>query len=357
MIINQPPVTYSSIVKIGEDINELEKNSGHKYLKLHRGIMDVTTIDLNAIVGDFDFNLKSLQHYGPNNGDVDLIKTIKTKFHLNDHHILITPGGMAALDLTINSIFNTNFKVPRYHWGSWNKILKVHNKEITSFNDFDLKNTHFQEDDVYMLCVPSNPTGWAPKLDDLKEFIERAQKSNVTVILDLPYYYLFNHEDDKIYELFYDNVIVISSFSKSLGLPGFRIGYVATKNQNLFDAMKIRSLYKYNSISNLPQSVVEEVLNIGFRFVRKYKEKTVNDIQQNIDYLEKRGFIFEEYPSKPVGPFCIINLDYDTLLKHKISSVPLNKFSIDKDVSDQYSRISVAVNHNDFVKYFDGILN
>jgi len=357
MIVNKPTVTYSSIVQIGENIAELEKNSGKKYLKLHRGVMDVTTIDLNSIVGDFDFNLKSLQQYGPNNGDLDLVTTIKSKFHLKNHHVLVTPGGMAALDLTINSIQNENFKVPKYHWGSWNKILKLHDKKITSFNDFNLKEVTLKEGEIYMLCIPSNPTGWAPQLQELKEFIERAQKSNTTVILDLPYYYLFNSEEDKIYELFYDNVIIVSSFSKSLGLPGFRVGYVATKNQNLFDAMKIRSLYKYNSISNLPQSVVEEVLNIGSGIVRKYREKTVSHIQENIDYLERKGFLFEEYPTKPVGPFCIVNLSYDKLLENKISSVPLNKFSIDKGVSEQYSRISVAVDHDEFVKYFDKILN
>jgi len=355
MIVSRPPVTYSSIVKIGEDINKLEVESGGKYLKLHRGVMDVTTIDLNSVVGDFDFNLKSLQHYGPNNGDTDLIKTIKSKFHLPEHHVLITPGGMAALDLTINSIYNETFRIPRYHWGSWNKILKTHNKEIKSFNDFNLKDVFLHPNDVYMLCIPSNPTGWAPKLQELKEFVERAKKIGTTIILDLPYYYLFNSEDDKIYELFYDNVIIVSSFSKSLGLSGFRVGYVATKNTSLFEAMKIRSLYKYNSISNLPQLVVDEVLNTGYRFVKKYKEKTTSDIQKNIDYLEKRGFLFEEYPSKPVGPFCIITLSYEQLLEHKISSVPLNKFSLDSDVSDKYSRISVAVKHEDFVDYFDRI--
>jgi len=353
MIVNKPTVTYSSIVQIGENIAELEKNSGKKYLKLHRGVMDVTTIDLNSIVGDFDFNLKPLQQYGPNNGDLDLVTTIKSKFHLKNHHVLVTPGGMAALDLTINSIQNENFKVPKYHWGSWNKILKLHDKKITSFNDFNLKEVTLKEGEIYMLCIPSNPTGWAPDLNDLSEFIERAKELNVTIILDLPYYYLFNSEDDKIHELFYDNVIVVSSFSKSLGLPGFRIGYVATKNKELFEAMKIRSLYKYNSISNLPQWVIDEVLNIGSTVVKKYKEKTVTNIQENIDYLEKRGFLFNEYPTKPVGPFCIVNLNYEQLLDKEISSVPLNKFSIDKDVSEQYSRISVAVGHEEFVKYFD----
>ena len=37
MEVNFSPSTYSSIVEIGELANKLEKESGQKYLKLHRG--------------------------------------------------------------------------------------------------------------------------------------------------------------------------------------------------------------------------------------------------------------------------------------------------------------------------------
>lgn len=357
IIVDKPSVTYSSIVEIGEEINRLELNTKEKYLKLHRGVMDVSTIDLNSILKDFDFNTKSIQQYGPNNGDTQLISTIKTKFNIPDHDVLITPGGMAALDLVINTIYNKTFVLPKYHWGSWNKILKTHNKEIESFDDFNLQNVKLNKNNVYMLCVPSNPTGWSPDVKTLKDFIERSKKEEVTLILDLPYYHLFNSENDKIFESFHDNIILVSSFSKSLGLSGFRVGYVATKNKNLHEAMRIRSLYKYNSISTLPQQIIEKILTseIGELTLNEYKTKTKNCIKKNIDYLDYRNFLFQEYPSKPVGPFCIVNLEYDFLLKNRVSSVPLNKFSLVKEISNKYSRISVAVDHETFVNYFNKI--
>ena len=88
MNVNTSPVTYSSIVEIGELATKLEKETGDKYLKLHRGVMDVTTIDLNLISQTIDFNQKKIQQYGGNDGDAGLIDTIKNKFHLNNHYVI-----------------------------------------------------------------------------------------------------------------------------------------------------------------------------------------------------------------------------------------------------------------------------
>jgi aspartate aminotransferase len=356
MKVNTAPVTYSSIVQIGELVQKLEKETGDKYLKLHRGVMDVTTIDLNSFSQDIDFNQKKIQQYGGNDGDSELIKTIKDKFHLNDHYVMTVPGGMATLDVVINSLSDKTFWLPKYHWGSWNKILTIHSKDIKTFNDFDIKNVEVDEG-VVMLCYPSNPTGYAPKFEDLKAFADICKQRNQTLILDLPYYYLFNEMNDRIYELYSDNVIILSSFSKSVGLSGLRVGYIATKNKELYDTMKIRSLYKYNSISTVPQEIINQLLtsNQGQMAFDNYREETKEHVTENIKYLSDNGLLFDEYTDIPTGPFAIINKTFDELLSHKISSVPLNKFTFrnTEDRLKSFSRISVSVDHNLFVEYFD----
>jgi aspartate aminotransferase len=362
MKVNHSPVSYSSIVEIGERTNLLEKTTGEKYLKLHRGVMDVDMIDLNSFMKEFDYNLKSVQQYGGNDGDANLIEVIKDKFHLKGHYVMTAPGGMATLDLVINSLDEENFWIPKYHWGSWNKILKIHNKNTREFDDFNIGN--FKAFDpilghsgVVMLCYPSNPTGWSPDFEDLKRFLNHSKENNITVILDLPYYYLFNEMSNPIHELFYDNVIVLSSFSKSMGLSGMRIGYIATKNQELYNSLKIRSLYKYNSISTVPQQIITKLLstNSGQVALENYRTKTQDSIKKNIQYLKDRGFLFDEYPSTPTGPFAIVNINFDVLLFNKISSVPLHKFSLNRTVNPQFSRISVSVPHDTFKQYFDNV--
>ena len=359
MKVNHSPVSYSSIVEIGERTLHLEKTTGETYLKLHRGVMDVDMIDLNSFMSDFDYNQKSVQQYGGNDGDSVLVNVIKDKFHLKEHYVMTVPGGMATLDVVINSLSDKTFWVPKYHWGSWNKILTIHGKDIKTFNDFDIKNVEVGEG-VVMLCYPSNPTGYAPKFEDLKAFADVCKEKGQTLILDLPYYYLFNDMSDKIYELYSDNVIVISSFSKSVGLSGLRIGYIATKNKELYDTMKIRSLYKYNSISTVPQEIINQLLtsNQGRTAFDNYRMKTKAEITKNIKYLSDNGLLFDEYTDIPTGPFAIINKTFDELLSAKISSVPLNKFTF-KNTEEHLknvSRISVSVDHNLFVEYFDRLM-
>jgi len=354
MKVNTANVTYSSIVQIGENINKIEKETGEKYLKLHRGVMDVTTLDIDSLNLDLNLNNGKTQQYSGNDGSPDLIETIKKEFGL-DGHVVITPGGMAGLDLLINSLGEETIWIPNYHWGSWNKILLTHGKEIKTFDDFNIDD-FMPKSGVVMLCYPSNPTGYCPELDTIKKFLLRSKDFGITVVLDLPYYYLFNEVNDGLSDLFFENVIVVSSFSKSIGLSGYRVGYISTKNEALYQTLRIRSLYKYNSISTLPQNIVNELLKEKTA-ITEYRNKTVDSIKKNIMVLEMNGLLFEEYPGLPTGPFAVVNVSYDELLKNKISSVPLSKFTLSKQLKhENCSRISVAVDHKVFWEYFEKML-
>jgi aspartate aminotransferase len=354
MKINTANVTYSSIVQIGENINKIEKETGDKYLKLHRGVMDVTTLDIDSLNLNLDLNSGKTQQYSGNDGSPELIETIKEEFGL-EGHVVITPGGMAGLDLLINSLGDETIWIPNYHWGSWSKILTTHGKEIKAFDDFKIEE-FMPKSGVVMLCYPSNPTGYCPDVEVIKNFLARSKDAGVTVVLDLPYYYLFSDVNDNLSDFFFDNVIVVSSFSKSIGLSGYRVGYISTKNEALYQTLRIRSLYKYNSISTLPQHIVNELLKEK-KAITEYRKKTVDSIKKNIKILEMNGLLFDEYPNTPTGPFSVVNISYDELLKNKISSVPLSKFSLNRQLKhENCSRISVAVDHKVFWEYFEKML-
>lgn len=354
MKVNTANVTYSSIVQIGENINRIEKETGEKYLKLHRGVMDVVSLDIDSLKMDLDLNSPKLQQYSGNDGSVELIETIKEEFGL-DGHVVITPGGMAGLDLLVNSLGESTVWIPNYHWGSWNKILTTHGKEIKTFDDLNIEG-FMPKEGVVMLCYPSNPTGYCPDVEVIKSFLIRSREAGITVVLDLPYYYLFNDINDGLSDFFFENVIVVSSFSKSIGLSGYRVGYITTKNEELYQTLRIRSLYKYNSISTLPQYIVNELLKEK-NAITEYRKKTVDSIKKNIMVLDMHGLLFDEYPSTPTGPFAVVNVSYDELLKNKISSVPLSKFTLNKQLKhENCSRISVAVDHKVFWEYFEKML-
>jgi aspartate/methionine/tyrosine aminotransferase len=361
MNVSHPDVSYSSIVKIGEDINKLEKQNGKEYLKLHRGVMDVTTIDLKKFYDKLykaDLNSKFVQHYSPNDGIPSLINTVNTMLGIPKHKTLITAGGMASLDLVINSLGDKNFYIPYFHWGSWNKLLKIHDKKIFTYDEFNLDSFR-PNSGVVMFCFPSNPTGYQPRNETIESFLKYAKEKDITVILDLPYYHLFNEFDSGISKWLTDNLILVSSFSKSIGLSGFRIGYVSTSSDELYDALRIRSLYKYNSISVVPQVIINYLLEEHYAqpsksAIREYQQKTVDNITKNIEFLKGANLLMDDYPSTPTGPFVITKLSYDNLLEMNISSVPLSKFNLDGS-HGRFTRISVSVEHQKMVDFLSNI--
>lgn len=349
MKVNKAKVTFSSIVKIGEDVNKIEKETGTKYLRLHRGVMDVTNLDISSSIAKAMYS-PIIDQYGPNDGWPDLINIINEGTPTNTR-TLITPGGMAALDLLIETMDYKTFYVPYFHWGSWNKILTTHDKDIKTFDDFNLGNFR-PRSGVVMLCIPSNPTGYRPSNLELEDFLNYAKNNNIIVILDLPYWDLLC--DEGSYKKYLtNNVIIVSSYSKSLGLSGYRVGSISTLSEELYESMRVRSLYKYNSPATITQYIITDALQNRNEML-DFRKKTADNISKNISFLEKNGLLYEGYPTTPIGPFVITNLSYDELMSKRISSVPLTSFTIDKNPKfENLTRISVAVDNRKFEEYFD----
>jgi aspartate/methionine/tyrosine aminotransferase len=347
MKVNKAKVTFSSIVSIGEEVGRLEKETGEKYLKLHRGVMDVTYLNMDPSIYKAQQS-GQIDQYGPNDGWPDLLQYLNEDMP-EETRTLVTPGGMAALDLVIESMDYKTFYVPKFHWGSWNKILTTHDKEIKTYDDFQLSNFR-PRGGVVMLCVPSNPTGYRPSDKEIEDFLNYAKENNIAVLLDLPYWDLLCDEG-KYKRFISENVVIVSSYSKSLGLSGYRVGSVSTLSEELYQSMRVRSLYKYNSPATITQYIVSNALYERNNML-EFRKETADHIRRNIDFLERNGLLYDGYPSTPVGPFAIVNISYDELMSKKISSVPMTSFTIDKDpIYAGLSRISVAVRNEKFEEY------
>jgi aspartate aminotransferase len=154
---------------------------------------------------------------------------------------------------------------------------------------------------------PNNPTGVIyseETLTKLSNFLEKKEKeygTNIYVISDEPYAKII-YDDAKVPSVLkiFKNSIVVNSFSKSLAIPGERIGYIAVNNsidnaEVLVNAMVFcnRTLGYVNAPA-LMQKVIGEA-SIEDVDVRGYKEK--RDILYN--HLTKIGFSC----IKPQGAF------------------------------------------------------
>jgi len=357
---------YSKITGIGEKVRKLEQETGEKYLYLNQGVNAVCNIKLNEVVKLIDFNSRDIQVYPPMKGRPVLKEAINEDYFnskSNAGNILITGGGMSGLDLVFQTIDVENFYLPTYFWGSYFNILTIRKKTAGFYESYDFlkKNINKFKNSAVVICDPNNPIGDKFNDKDLTELINNLADAGAVVIIDSPYRKVF-FDKDLFYEnvCFNENVILVESFSKSIGLSGQRIGFIHSVNNDFIDELTIRLMYSTNGINGFAQLLVEKIYTTkeGKKAATEFKQTTRSDIKKNIDYLKTRGFIAGEFfnNSQEMGIFTVVNLSEEFLLQHKIASVSLSFFTRkNKEYASNFSRICVSVPHDKLKTYFDKI--
>ncbi|MDE6001729.1 MAG: pyridoxal phosphate-dependent aminotransferase, partial [Clostridia bacterium] len=188
-------------------------------------------------------------------GDYTVRKTVagylNSKFStsLDADNIYMTCGAAASLAITLNAILNAGDEVitfapffPEYkvfceHAGG--KLVAVESEDNTFQIDFNkLEKALTKKTKAVIINSPNNPSGvvYGEKTvsrlaEVLKEF-SRKTASPIYLISDEPYRELvFDGVKVPFIMNYYDNSIVCYSYSKSLSLPGERIGYIAVNGK------------------------------------------------------------------------------------------------------------------------------
>ncbi len=356
---------YSAIVGIGEELKKLERETGQEYLALNRGINNVVKIDLNEIASEIDYNTAAMQFYAPTTGSLSLKKAINSEYFDNKadtDNIMITGGGMNALNILFSTLDVEKIYSHSMFWGAYANILKITKIEQDFYSDYEelAKNPEKFKNSAIIICDPNNPVGNKYSDKRLLEIVETLEKHDVTVIWDGPYRRLFYGNTDNLYQklLQFKNVIITESFSKSVGLSGQRLGFIHTQNEELNKEVGIKLLYCNNGINTFSQILIEKLLTTkkGKKASSDFKKETVKHISRNIQYLIDNKLLASEFYQKstPVGIFVIVNKSYEELLDKNIGSVPLNYFTKRTDIKPKkFSRICVSVPNDKFVSFFD----
>lgn len=175
-------------------------------------------------------------------------------------NLYLTVGAAAALTITIKALANKDDEIivfapffPEYRVfieTAGAKCVPVKCREEDFQIDFSaLQNAINEKTKAVIINSPCNPSGVVFSKDTitkLAELLNNSQKkygNNIYIIADEPYRELvFDDIEVPFVPCFYDNTVVCYSFSKSLSLPGERIGYILVNNKandsaELFDAV------------------------------------------------------------------------------------------------------------------------
>ncbi len=300
-----------------------------------------------------------LHGYTSAQGDLDvreaISSSIKERFgiEMNPNLIYMTCGAAASLSICLKAVFDekggeecivfapffTEYRVFIENAGG--KIVVSEPKEKTLQVDIeDFEKRINENTKAVIVNSPNNPSGVVYSEETIKalcEVLTRKQKEYgkaIYLIADEPYRELVYSGVNVPYLMnYYDNTLVCYSYSKSLSLPGERIGYIAV-NPKMQDAINIylcicgagRSL-GYVCAPSLFQQVIKRCLNAKVN-IEAYKEN--RDLLYNS--LTEYGYDCV----KPDGAFYLFVKAfeddaykfYEKAKKHEILVVPCDDFGV-----------------------------
>ena len=183
-------------------------------------------------------------------GIPELRKAITEKLRLEnslnydpDTELIVTSGAQEALMATLMTLLDEgdHALTPSPHYDEYTRDADILGATLipvptTPESNFtidvaDLRAAITPRTKALVIVNPNNPTGTVLKRQKLMEIAQLAQEMDLIVISDEIYeYYVFDdHEHISMASLpgMHERTITINSFSKSFGMTGLRLGYVA----------------------------------------------------------------------------------------------------------------------------------
>ena len=316
-----------------------------------------------------------MHRYMPNNGRQETRSFVAKQLNklqqatFEDDDICMTVGAAGGLNILLKSLLNEGDEVmvlapffPEYkayadnHGG---KIVVV--KPSADFAlDFDnLENSISSRTTALIINSPNNPSGRVYTSEDIEKVsvvLSRHSKKlgkPIYLISDEPYRnILFDGRTPQFITNHYDNSIIVYSYSKELGIPGERIGYVAV-SPNCVDRLPLREALPFSNrvmgFVNAPalmQRVIplmgDEIIDIGeYENIRNTFHAFLTEI--GFDLFKPQGgfFFFPKSPIEDDFEFCKI------ASKMNILVVPGSLFGL-----PSYFRISYCLKRETIEKSF-----
>lgn len=264
---------------ISSALEKIPKSGIRKLFDLAQGMEGVISLG----IGEPDFDtpshivdaaIKALKDgktsYSQNSGLLELRKAVSEKMEkqneiiVSDDEVMITVGGGEALSLAIQASIKTGNDVivpspsfvayvPTIILSGGNPV-EVECREEDKFilNPDYLEERITENTELLILNTPSNPTGAVLEKNDLEKISDIVVEYNLKIISDEVYESLIyegkKHTSVASLNGMEDSVITVNSFSKTYSMTGWRVGYLSSKDEFLYD--KMLKLHMYGPVCN-----------------------------------------------------------------------------------------------------------
>lgn len=361
----------------GEE-NVFDYSIGNPNIEAPSEIKDIIIKILN------EENTNKLHGYMNNSGYEDvregIAENINVKYNtkLNYENIVMTCGAAGGLNIILKSILNPGDEVIIFapffgeyinYVNNFDGKIKIISADTKSFqpNLKELEKEITSKTKAIIINSPNNPSGviynenTIIKMSKILKMKEEELGSQIYLVSDEPYREII-YDNAKVPCIlnYYDNSFIGYSYSKSLSLPGERIGYVVVNSKIKDFKEMVASLNISNRIlgfvnaPSLFQRVIKESLNleVDSNIYKKNRDLLYNHlIQIGFECMKPEG-TFYLFPKSPIDndvKFC------EDAKKFNILAVPGSTFGC-----PGYFRLSYCISYEKIeksLKAFDNLMN
>ena len=258
-------------------------------------------------------------------------------------NIIMTVGAAGGLNVILKTIINAGDEVLTFapYFGEYRAYVNNFDGVLVEVSpntvDFQPKLDEFEQKitpktKAVIVNTPNNPTGVVYSEETIKKMaaiMEAKQKeygTEIFLISDEPYRELvYDGAEVPYLTKYYDNTIVGYSYSKSLSLPGERIGYlvipdeVADSEDMLSAANVANRILGFVNAPTLQQKIVKACLNekTDISFYDRNREALYNGLKEcGFDCIKPEGafYLFVKSPVENEKEFCEAGKKYNILM-------------------------------------------
>lgn len=258
-------------------------------------------------------------------------------------NIIMTVGAAGGLNVILKTLLNPGDEVIAFapYFGEYRSYTNNYDGVLVEISpntvDFQPKLDEFEakitpKTKAVIVNTPNNPTGVVYSEETIKKLaaiMEAKQKeygTDIYLISDEPYRELVYGDVEVPYlTKYYDNTIVGYSYSKSLSLPGERIGYLVipdevTDSETVLSAANVANrILGFVNAPTLQQKIVKKCLNekTDISFYDRNRETLYNGLKEcGFECIKPEGafYLFVKSPVADEKEFCATGKKYNILM-------------------------------------------
>ncbi|GEL12952.1 aspartate aminotransferase [Lapidilactobacillus concavus DSM 17758] len=309
---------------------------------------------------------ENYSHYAPSFGFIALRQEIsqyldrRYEAHYDpEHEVVVTVGATEGIYAAISALFNPGetILVPTPAFPLYETVAQVNGIQVIEVNTapaflltaekLTAVLTQHPEIKGIVLNYPNNPTGATYTHEQLEQLAAVIRQTDLVVISDEIYAELTYQESHlSLGKLLPEQTVLISGFSKSQAMTGYRIGYLAGPRQLIAMVGKMHQFLVTTAASPMMMAATEAVAH-GEIATTEMRETYLQRQQLIMAALTQSGFT----APKPAGAFYIfakipatltqndVEFSYDLARSAKVGVTPGSVFG---SGGEGYVRLSYA---------------